>query len=80
MTKNFDVAKNNLNIVASPKVPGGIMATFTILLGQLGMSTDIVGLLMISNVFVVNAMTGLAMVVRTTELEEFSHVVQKNNK
>ena len=62
--------------IASPKVPGGIMATFAILLGQLGMSTDIVGLLMVSNVFVVNAMTGLAMIIRTTELEEFSDALE----
>ena len=64
--------------IASPKVPGGIVATFAILLNQLGMSTDIVGLLMVSNVFVVNAMTGLAMLIRSTELEEFSHIVEKN--
>ena len=62
--------------IASPKVPGGIMATFTLLLGQMGMPTDIVGLLMIANVFIVNAMTGLAMIIRSTELEEFSHVMK----
>ena len=63
--------------IASPKVPGGIMATFTILLGQLGMPVDFVGLLMVSNVFVVNAMTGLAVMIRMTELVEFSHEIQK---
>ena len=61
--------------IASPKVPGGIMATFTIMLGQLGMPTDIVGLLMVANVFIVNAETGLAMIIRSTELEEFSRVI-----
>ena len=71
--------------IASPKVPGGIMATFTILLGQLGMSSDVIGLLMIANVFIVNALTGLAMVIRSAELEEFSHIYrgqndQKSNK
>ena len=65
--------------VASPKVPGGIMATYTILLGQLGMPTDVVGLLMIANVFVVNAETGLAMIIRSTELEEFSHVIKTHS-
>ena len=60
--------------VASRKVPGGIMATYTLLLGQLGMSTDVVGLLMVANVFIVNAMTGLATVIRSVELKEFSHV------
>ena len=62
--------------IASPKVPGGIMATFSILLAQLGLPEDIVGLLMIANVFVANAETGLAMIIRSTELEEFSHVVE----
>lgn len=66
--------------IASPKVPGGIVATFAILLGQLGMSTDIVGLLMVSNVFIVNAMTGLAMIIRTTELEEFSDALEDEAK
>lgn len=65
--------------VASPKVPGGIMATFTILLSQLGLPTDIVGLLMVANVFLVNAMTGAAMVIRLAEMEEFSHVIEEKN-
>lgn len=64
--------------IASPKVPGGILATFTILLGQLGMPTDVVGLLMVANVFIVNAQTGLAMVIRSAELEEFSHVIKSS--
>ena len=63
--------------IASPKVPGGIMATFSIMLVQLGMPTDVVGLLMVANVFIVNIQTGLAMVIRSTELEEFSHIVEK---
>lgn len=61
--------------IASPKIPGGIMATFMILLGQLGMPTDVVGLLMVANVFIVNMQTGLAMVIRSTELEDFSHAI-----
>ncbi|MBQ9828401.1 MAG: cation:dicarboxylase symporter family transporter, partial [Lachnospiraceae bacterium] len=61
--------------IASPKVPGGIMATYTILLGQLGMPADVVGLLMVANVFIVNVQTGLAMVIRSAELEEFSHII-----
>ena len=62
--------------IASPKVPGGIMATYTILMGQLGMSDEVVGLLMVANVFVVNALTGLAMVIRSAELEDFSHTIE----
>jgi hypothetical protein len=41
------------------------------------MPTDVVGLLMVANVFIVNIQTGLAMVIRSTELEEFSHIVGK---
>ena len=65
--------------IASPKVPGGIMATFSILLSQLWLPADIVGLIMIANVFVVNAETGLAMIIRSAELEEFSHVLEDEN-
>lgn len=54
------------------------MATYTLLLGQLGMSTDVVGLLMVANVFVVNAMTGLATMIRSVELEKFSHVSKQS--
>ena len=52
------------------------MATFSILLTQLGLPEDIVGLLMIANVFVANAETGLSMIIRSAELEEFSHVIE----
>ena len=34
---------------------------------------------MIANVFVVNAETGLAMIIRSAELEEFSHVLEDEN-
>ena len=58
--------------VASPKVPGGIMATFTILLNQLGMPLDAVGLLMVANVFCVNIQSALAMVIRDLDLVDLS--------
>ena len=51
----------------------------TILLPQLWLPADIVGLIMIANVFVVNAETGLAMIIRSAELEEFSHVLEDEN-
>ena len=54
--------------IASPKVPGGIMATYTILLNQLGMPLDAVGMLMIANVFFVNMETALGMVIRDLNL------------
>lgn len=61
--------------VASPKVPGGIMAVFMILLEQLGMPADVVGLLMVANVFIINAQTGLGMLIRTVELDSFAREV-----
>ena len=46
----------------------GIMATYTILLNQLGMPLDSVGMLMIANVFFVNMETALGMVIRDLNL------------
>lgn len=54
--------------IASPKVPGGIMATYTILLNQLGMPLDAVGMLMVANVFFVNIEAALGMVIRDLDL------------
>ena len=65
--------------VASPKVPGGIVATFTILLNQMGVPLDAIGLLMISNAFVVNAVTSLGMLIRDVEIVELSHVLNNQN-
>ena len=58
--------------IASPKVPGGIAATFTILLGQLGLPLDSVGVLMAANVFIVNAVTAFGMLVRDVEICDFA--------
>lgn len=58
--------------VASPKVPGGIMATFTLLLNQLGMPLDAVGMLMVANVFCVNMEAALGMVIRDLDLMDIA--------
>ena len=58
--------------IASPKVPGGIMATFTILLNQMGMPLDAVGLLMVANVFCVNAETMFGMLIRNLDLVDLA--------
>ena len=63
--------------ISSPKFPGGIMATFAILLSQLGLSSDAIGLLVVSNVFVVNANTALGMLVRDAEFVDFSASIDK---
>ena len=66
--------------IASPKVPGGIMATYAILLAQLGMPTDTVGLLMIANVFILNVETGLSIIIRMTELKDFSYTANNQEQ
>jgi Na+/H+-dicarboxylate symporter len=58
--------------IATPKVPGGIAATFTILLGQLGLPLESVGILMAANVFVCNVNTAFGALVRFTELCTFA--------
>ena len=58
--------------VASPKVPGGIMATFTLLLNQLGLPLDAVGMLMVANVFCVNLDAALGMVIRDLDLMDIA--------
>ena len=46
-----------------------------ILLEQLGMPADVVGLLMVANVFIINMQTGLGMAIRTVELDAFAREV-----
>ena len=58
--------------IASPKVPGGIAATFTILLTQLGLPVELAGLLIAANVFVCNVETTLGMLVRECEFVAFA--------
>ena len=59
--------------IASPKVPGGIMATFTILLNQIGLPLDAVGMLMVANVFCVNIDAALGMVIRNLDLLDLAY-------
>ena len=58
--------------IASPKVPGGIAATFTILLAQLGLPLDSVGILIAANVFVVNVESAFGVLVREIEICSFA--------
>lgn len=54
--------------ITTPKVPGGIAATFTILLSQLGLPQDLVGLLMAANVFVCNPSIAFGDLIRFVEI------------
>lgn len=58
--------------IATPKVPGGIAATFTILLGQLGLPLDSVGVMMAANVFVCNPEIAFGDLVRFVEICSFA--------
>ena len=53
---------------SSPNAAGGIVASFTILLTQLGLPTEYVGTLMIADVITGNLFTGLNVLVRQCEL------------
>ena len=57
---------------ATPKAPGGIAATYTILLSQLGLPLESVGILMAANVFFCNAETAFGELVRFAEVSAFA--------
>ena len=59
----------------TPKVAGGNIATFTIILTQLGFTQDTIGPMMISDVFTVNFMSFLGMFMRNCEIYDLSHQV-----
>ena len=58
--------------IATPPVPGGIMAIYTIVFNQLGLPLDSIGMLMISAVFVLNVSSVMAMLVRDCELVDIA--------
>lgn len=62
--------------IVSPKVYGGAIATFTIMLTQLGYSTDVIGMLMVADVFTINLSSLFGMVARNCELYDLSHQVK----
>lgn len=57
---------------AAPKVQGGIIATFTMLLSQLGLPTNALGLLSAANVLVMNLNVGCNMIIRELDLYDFA--------
>lgn len=57
---------------AAPKVQGGIIATFTLLFTQLGISADYLGLLSAANVLVMNINVGCNMIVRELDLYDLA--------
>ncbi len=62
--------------IVTPKVYGGSIATFTILLTHLGFTQDAIGPLMIADVFVVNLSSLFGIVMRNCEIYDLSHQVK----
>ena len=58
---------------ASPNAAGGIVASFTLLLTELGLPLEHVGTLMIADVITGNLFTGLNVLVRQCELMTVAH-------
>ena len=58
--------------IATPSENGGIIATMTLLLTQFGFSMDSIGLMMASNVFIVNISGVIGIIVRDCDLYDLS--------
>lgn len=59
--------------MATPVIPGGVLASFTILLSQLNLPQESIGQLMIANIFIMNIQTCLAMLIRDAAFADFAH-------
>ena len=62
--------------IASPKVPGGVVAVLAILLSQLGLDAEAIGMIMLANAFIINIGTAFGGFVRCCEIQELSYRVQ----
>ena len=54
--------------IATPKVQGGIVAVFTILMAQLGLSEGSVGALVTANILLMYVLSGFSLIIRDAEL------------
>lgn len=66
--------------IASPKIPGGIIATYTLLFTELGLPADSLGLLMAANVFIVNFEVMNEMLIKYCDLKDLDCLLKKENK
>ena len=66
--------------IVTPKVYGGSIAGFTMLLTQLGLSTETIGYMMINEVFIINLSSLFGMILRNCELFDLSHQVNFSSK
>ena len=63
--------------IASPKVPGGILATYSLLFAETGLPDNVLGLLMASNVFLINFEVAAGMLLKFSDLEDLHLRMQK---
>ena len=63
--------------IATPPVPGGIMAIYAIIFNQLALPLDSIGMLMVSAVFVVNISSVMSMLIRDCELLDIAGEIGK---
>lgn len=63
--------------IASPKVPGGILATYSLLFAEIGLPDNVLGLLMASNVFLINFEVAAGMLLKFSDLEDLHLRMQK---
>ena len=63
--------------IASPKIPGGDMASFTLLLTQLGLPLETAGLMMVPCAFLDYIAAAFGMLLRDCELVNFANKYQK---
>ena len=62
--------------IASPKVPGGVIAVLAMLLTQFGFDTESIGMITLANAFVVNLGTAFGAYVRCFAIKELSYRVE----
>jgi len=66
--------------IATPPVPGGIMAIYAIIFKQLALPLDSIGMLMVSAVFVLNVSSVMSMLIRDCELIDIAGEIGKRGK
>ena len=66
--------------IVCPKVYGANIVGFTILLTQLNFSTDVIGQMVLADVFTINASALSGMIVRNCEIYDLSHQVTFSDK
>ena len=64
--------------LSSANEAGGIMACMALLLTQLGFSLDVMSIIMVADIFVVNASGVVGVIVRDSDLYDMSRTMKNN--